>query len=48
MRAKHIMTQDVATIRGSATVAEAVKLLRLKQLQELIVEPRHSVMLTVL
>ncbi|MBD2454330.1 CBS domain-containing protein [Nostoc sp. FACHB-87] len=42
MRAKHIMTQDVATIRGSATVAEAVKLLRLKQLQELIVEPRHS------
>jgi CBS domain-containing protein len=42
MRAKHIMTQDVATIRGSATVAEAVRLLRLKQLRELIVEPRHS------
>jgi CBS domain-containing protein len=42
MRAKHIMTLDVATIRGSATVAEAVRLLRLKQLRELIVEPRHS------
>jgi CBS domain-containing protein len=42
MRAKQIMIQDVATIRGSATVAAAVKLLRLKQLQELIVEPRHS------
>jgi CBS domain-containing protein len=42
MRAKQIMTQDVATIRGSATVAEAVKLLRLKELRALIVEPRHS------
>ncbi|BAY90850.1 MULTISPECIES: CBS domain-containing protein [unclassified Tolypothrix] len=42
MRAKHIMTQDVATIRGSATVAEAVKLMRLKELRALIVEPRHS------
>ncbi|QNP29693.1 CBS domain-containing protein [Cylindrospermopsis curvispora] len=42
MRAKHIMTQDVATIRGSATVAEAVKLMRLKGLRSLVVEPRHS------
>jgi CBS domain-containing protein len=42
MRAKQIMTQDVATIRGSATVAEAVRLLRLKGLRALIVEPRHS------
>ncbi|MBD2163829.1 CBS domain-containing protein [Calothrix sp. FACHB-156] len=42
MRAKQIMTQDVATIRGSATVAEAVKLMRLKELRALIVEPRHS------
>jgi CBS domain-containing protein len=42
MRAKHIMTQDVATIRGSATIAEAVKLMRLKELRALIVEPRHS------
>jgi CBS domain-containing protein len=42
MRAKQIMTQDVATIRGSASVAEAVKLMRLKELRALIVEPRHS------
>lgn len=42
MRAKHIMTQDVATIRGSATVAEAVKLMRLKELRALIVEPRND------
>jgi CBS domain-containing protein len=42
MRAKNIMTQDVATIRGSATVAEAVKLMRLKGLRALVVEPRHS------
>ncbi|WP_082803749.1 MULTISPECIES: CBS domain-containing protein [unclassified Anabaena] len=42
MRAKQIMTQDVATIRGSATVADAVRLLRLKGLRALIVEPRHS------
>jgi CBS domain-containing protein len=42
MRAKHIMTQDVATIRGSANVAEAVQLMRLKGLRALIVEPRHD------
>lgn len=42
MRAKHVMTQDVATIRGSATIEEAVKLMRLKDLQALIVEPRHD------
>jgi CBS domain-containing protein len=42
MKAKHIMTQDVATIRGSATVTEAVKLMRFKQLRALIVEPRHD------
>ncbi|HLP89036.1 MAG TPA: CBS domain-containing protein [Nostocaceae cyanobacterium] len=42
MKAKHIMTQDVATIRGSATVAQAVKLMRLKELRALVVEPRHS------
>jgi len=40
MKAKEIMTQDVATIRGSATVAEAVRLLRLKELRALIVETR--------
>jgi len=42
MRAKHIMTQDVATIRGSVNVAEAVQLMRLKGLRALIVEPRHD------
>ncbi|MBE9051039.1 CBS domain-containing protein [Nostocales cyanobacterium LEGE 11386] len=42
MRAKQIMTQDVATIRGFATVAEAVRLLRFKELRALIVEPRNS------
>lgn len=42
MRARQIMTQDVATIRDAATVAEAVKLLKLKGLRALIVEPRHS------
>ncbi|MFH7029099.1 MAG: CBS domain-containing protein [Heteroscytonema crispum UTEX LB 1556] len=42
MRAKQIMTQDVVTIRGWATVAEAVRLLRLKELRALIVEPRND------
>jgi CBS domain-containing protein len=42
MKAKNIMTQDVATIRGSASITEAVKLMRLKELRALIVEPRHS------
>ncbi|BAZ11456.1 CBS domain-containing membrane protein [Calothrix sp. NIES-4071] len=42
MRAKHIMTQDVATIRGSVSVAEAVQLMRFKGLRALIVEPRHD------
>ncbi len=40
MRAKEIMTQDVVTIKGSATVAEAVRLMRLRGLRSLIVEPR--------
>jgi CBS domain-containing protein len=40
MKAKDIMTLDVATIRGSATVAEAVRLMRLRELRSLIVEPR--------
>ena len=42
MKAKDIMTLNVATVRSSATVAEAVKLMRLKQLRSLIVEPRTS------
>lgn len=42
MKAKELMTQDVATIRGSATVAEAVKLMKLKELRALVVEPRNE------
>lgn len=42
MKAKDIMSEDVATIRGSATVAEASKLMRLKGLRALIVETRTS------
>lgn len=42
MKAKDIMTQDVATIRGSATVAQAVKLMRLKEVRALIVETRNE------
>jgi CBS domain-containing protein len=42
MRAKDIMSTNVATIRGSATVEEAVKVLRLKGLRALIVEPRSE------
>lgn len=41
MKASEIMTTDVATIRGSATVAEAVKLMKFKQLRALIVELRN-------
>lgn len=37
-KAKDIMTEDVATIRGSATIAQAVKLMKLKGLHSLIVE----------
>ena len=42
MKAEEIMTIDVVTIRGSATVAEAVKLMKEKGLRALIVEPRHE------
>jgi CBS domain-containing protein len=42
LKASDIMTQDVATIRGSATVAEAVKLMKFKALRALIVETRHT------
>lgn len=37
-RAVEIMTEDVATIQSSATVAEAVRLLRFKELHALVVE----------
>ncbi|MCM1984822.1 CBS domain-containing protein [Lyngbya confervoides] len=42
MRAEEIMTRDVATISGSATVAEAVDQMKQKGLRALIVEPRHD------
>ncbi|NES82840.1 MAG: CBS domain-containing protein, partial [Moorea sp. SIO2B7] len=42
MKAEEIMTKDVVTIRGSATVAEAVKLMKEKGLRSLIVEVRNE------
>ena len=42
LKASDIMTEDVATIRGSATVAEAVKLMKFKNLRALIVDVRSS------
>ncbi|ESA34919.1 cp12 polypeptide [Leptolyngbya sp. Heron Island J] len=42
MAAREIMTKDVITISGSATVAEAVKLMKEKGLRALIVERRHE------
>ncbi|MBD2182541.1 CBS domain-containing protein [Planktothrix sp. FACHB-1355] len=42
LKAADIMTKAVVTIRGSATVAEAVKLLKDKGLRALIVERRHD------
>ena len=42
LTAKDIMTKDVVTISGSATVAEAVKLMKDKGLRALIVKRRHD------
>jgi CBS domain-containing protein len=42
MRAEDIMTKAVVTISGSATVSEAVKLMKDKELRALIVEPRSD------
>ncbi|MGA9381694.1 MAG: CP12 domain-containing protein [Phormidium sp.] len=42
LKASDIMTEEVVTIRGSATAAEAVKLMREKGLHTLIVERRHD------
>ena len=41
MKVADIMTQEVATIRGSATVAEAVYLMKTKAIRTLIVDRRH-------
>ncbi|MHC0061733.1 CBS domain-containing protein [Nostoc sp. UIC 10890] len=42
LKASDIMTKDVATIRSSATVAEAVKLLRTRDWKALVVDRRHE------
>lgn len=42
LKASDIMTDDVATIRGSATVADAVKLMKFKTLRALIVTLRNK------
>lgn len=42
MKASEIMTKEVVTIRGSATVAQAVTLMKQKGLRTLIVERRHE------
>ena len=42
MKASEIMTADVATIRGSATVADAVGIMKEKNLRCLIVERRYD------
>ncbi|AFY36385.1 CP12 domain-containing protein [Calothrix sp. PCC 7507] len=42
MKAEDIMTKDVVTIRGSATVAEAVELIKKKGLRALVVDRRHD------
>lgn len=42
MRAEEIMTTDVVTIRGSATVASAVALMKQKGLRALVVDRRHE------
>lgn len=42
LKASDIMTTDVATIRGSATVADAVKVMKEKGTRTLIVSRRHD------
>lgn len=42
MQAQEIMTTEVVTVSGSATVADAVALLKDKGLRALIVEPRYD------
>lgn len=42
MKAEEIMTKEVVQIQGSATVAEAVKVMTEKSLRALIVEPRYE------
>jgi CBS domain-containing protein len=42
MKAEEIMTKNVVTIRGSATIAEAVGVMKEKGLRALVVEPRNA------
>jgi CBS domain-containing protein len=42
MKAEDIMTKDVITIRGSASVAEAVRLMKEKHLRALVVDRRYD------
>jgi len=42
MKAEDIMTRDVITIRGSATVAQAVEVMKAKGLRALVVERRYD------
>lgn len=42
MKASDIMSEDVAIVRGSATVAQAVKLMKLKGIHSLIVDRRND------
>jgi CBS domain-containing protein len=42
MKASEIMTEDVITIRGSSTIAEAVKLMQENAIRSLVVERRHE------
>ena len=41
-KVKDIMTTEVATIQGTATVAEAVSMMKEKQQRNLVVEPRSK------
>lgn len=42
MKASEIMTKDVVTIRGSATVAEAIELMKIRGYHTLVVDRRHE------
>lgn len=42
MKVEDIMTREVVTIKGSATVAEAIALMKTRNLRSLIVDRRHS------
>jgi CBS domain-containing protein len=42
MQVSEIMTREIVTIRGTATIAKAVQLMKEKRLRGLIVEPRNE------